>query len=231
MVIKGIGDAARTLSFYMRMQEVAASNLANVSTDAFKADRLSAMLDPGSGHPVPVMHTDLRQGALRDTGRPFDLALEGDGFFVVGTPQGERLTRGGSFQLDAAGRLVDTHGNPLLGIDGPVVVPPGDPIVIQDDGRVLADDRLIGQLRLETVPDPSRLRKEGLGHFVTDAPREAPAAGALRVRQGRLEGPNFDPLTSMVDLVAIQRAYAANVQALRVMDSVLDTISNQVGRA
>jgi len=229
MTLRGIQSAAHSMSYYTRLQEVTANNLANVSTDAFKADRIYARLDGQGEFPVPVQATDLSQGQLRETGRPLDLALEGDGFLVVETPQGERLSRGGSMRLDAGGRLTDAEGNPVLGQGGPVVVPTGE-VEIRADGAVLVDGAQVDTLRLETVEDTRTLRKEGHGRFVAEGPTLPVGDGAVRVRQGEIEEPNNDAITGMVDLVTIQRAYAANADALKAMDSVLSTIATDVAR-
>jgi flagellar basal body rod protein FlgG len=228
MPVKGIVDTARSLAYYLRLQEVTANNLANAQTDAFKADRLTAWVLPGGETPVPVQQIDLQQGAFRDTGRPLDVALDGQGFLVVATDAGERLTRGGSLQLDAAGRLTDAQGNPLLGTDGPIAVHGAD-LALQDDGTVLVDGAAVGRLRMVNVDDPAALLKEGYGRFVAAGPL-ASAPESTRLRQGAVEEPNVNPLTSMVDLVTIQRAYAANLDALKAMDSVLATVTTEVGK-
>src|SRR6185436_11911498 len=135
MPLKGIVNTARSLSYYLRLQEVTANNLANVNSDAFKADRLTARTLPNMDYPVPVQQIDLDQGTFRETGRPLDLSLDGPGFFVVRTERGERLTRGGSMKLDPAGMLTDSHGDPLLGTQGPLVIS-GSEIEVQSDGTV-----------------------------------------------------------------------------------------------
>jgi flagellar basal body rod protein FlgG len=229
MPLRGIQNAAHGLSYYSRLQEVVANNLANASTDAFKVDRMSGRMLPGDSFPVPVEQVDLSQGSLRETGRALDLALEGPGFLVVGTPAGERLVRGGSLRLDPAGQLTDADGNPVLGEKGPLVPGIGD-LQIQPDGTVLVDGAVLDTLRLETVADPSTLRKEGTGRFVPQAGAALVPADAVQVRQGRIEEPNSDAVLGMVDLVTIQRAYAANVDALKAMDGVLGTIASEVGK-
>lgn len=230
MPLQGILNTARSLSYYTHKQEVTANNLANANSDAFKADRITAREVPGAGFPVPVQEIDLRQGTFRETSRPLDLALEGDGFFVVKTAQGERLTRGGSFRLDSVGRLTDAQGDPVLGRDGPILVQ-GGKVEVQGDGSVLVDDAVAGQLQVVTPETPGALMKEGFGRYIPTGAVRPAADDTTHVRQGSVEEANFDPLLSMVDLVSIQRAYAANIDALKTMDSVLGAVTNEVGKA
>ena len=141
---------------------------------------------------------------------------------------GERLMRGGSLRLDTHGVLTDMNGNPMLGTQGPMVVS-GAKVEVQGDGTVVVAGSIAGRLRVENVDDPGKLLKEGQGRFIASGPTHEVDEGATQVRQGSVEEANLDPLLSMVDLVTIQRAYASNVEALRAMDSVLGTITNQVG--
>jgi flagellar basal body rod protein FlgG len=229
MPLKGIIGTARSLAYWERLQEVTSNNVANANTDAFKADRLAAHILPGTEQPVPVQSTDLQPGALRDTGRPLDLALEGEGYFVVRTPRGERLMRGGSMRLDPRGVLIDMNGNPVLGTQGPLVVS-GANVEVHGDGTLVVDDSVAGRLRIETVEHPGAMLKEGHGRFIPGGPTFDVPVGQVLVRQGAVEESNLDPLLSMVDLVTIQRAYASNIEALRAMDSVLGAITTEVGR-
>ena len=228
MPIRGILNTARSLGYWIRSQEVTANNLANANSDAFKVDRITARQLPGSTFPEAVQRTDMRQGTFRDTARPLDLALDGPGYMVVATDRGERLTRGGSFHVDVEGRLTDAHGAPVLGTKGPIVVA-GGTLEVHGDGSVMVDGATVGNLRLVQLADGA-LRKEGKGRYLALDPPTPVVEGSLRVRQGAVEEPNVDPLLGMVDLVAIQRAYAANMDALRAMDGVLGTVVNQVGR-
>jgi flagellar basal body rod protein FlgG len=230
MPLQGILNTARSLSYYTHKQEVTANNLANANSDAFKADRISAREVSGASFPVPVQEVDLRQGTFRETSRPLDMALEGDGFFVVQTPQGERLTRGGSFRLDSVGRLTDSQGNAVMGREGPLLLQ-GSKVEVQGDGTVLVDGAQAGRLRVVTTETPGAVMKEGFGRFVPSGPVKPVEDDSAKVRQGSVEEANFDPLLSMVDLVTIQRAYAANVDALKAMDSVLGAVTNEVGKA
>jgi flagellar basal body rod protein FlgG len=103
-------------------------------------------------------------------------------------------------------------------------------VEVHGDGTVVVDDAIAGRLRIETVDEPGALLKEGQGRFIAGGPTHDVPEGTAQVRQGAVEEANLDPLLSMVDLVTIQRAYASNVEALRAMDSVLGTVTTEVGR-
>lgn len=225
----GIIQTARTLGYYAQLEDVTANNLANVSTDGFKADRVTALLPGTSGSPVPVQQIDLTQGTFRETGRPLDVSLDGQGFLVVSTAQGERLTRGGSMHLSGNGMLVDMHGDPVLGDHGPLVIN-GAGVEVHGDGTVMVDGVAVDKLRLVASPGSAKLSKEGGGRFVSAVPTASADPATLRVRQGAVEESNLDAIHGMVDLVTIQRAYAANVSALRALDGVLGTVANDLAK-
>lgn len=229
MAMQGITNTAQSLSYYRRAQELMAHNLANATTRGFKAMRVSASTDAAGDGIAPVQWTDWRQGALSETGRSFDLALEGPGFLVVQTSQGERLTRGGSLQLDAAGRITDTDGNPVLGLEGPITVTGGS-MDIQEDGTVLVDGSGAGQLRIENVSDLAALQRDEGGRFVPASATAPVEPGLTQVRQGRLEEPNLDTILAMVDMLGVHRAYSANLNVLKVMDGVLGVGVNDIAK-
>lgn len=231
MGLDAIKSTARTLAYYTRLQALTANNLANSDTDGFKADIMSARQVGDATFPVPVTKTDLSQGSLQQTGRALDVALDGPGFLVLNTPQGQRLSRGGSLALDGANRLTDRHGNLVLGEKGAIQLPVRyAALEIRADGDVVVDGSTIDRLRVETVSDPSTLLKQGAGQYSTQSPTMAVDPATTLVRQGEVEGSNQDTLRGMVDMVTIQRAYAANVDSLKALDGVLDTVVNQVGK-
>ncbi len=233
MGLEAIRSTARTLGYYTKLQALTANNLANSDTEGFKADVMSARKIGTTTFPVPVTKTDLSQGTLTPTGRALDLSLDGPGFLVLQTDQGERLTRGGSLALDAANRLSDRHGNLVLGENGPVQIPLRyASFEIQADGQVVVDGTRIDRLRVETVADPGTLLKEGAGKYQVAAgvPTVPVDTTTTMVKQGQVEDSNQDTLKGVVDLVTIQRAYAANIDSLKALDSVLGTVVNEVGR-
>ncbi len=229
-MLNGIADTARTLSYYLRRQEAAAENVAQASTQGYKAVRVAAQAAPGTGAPEAVSWTDWKQGALRETGRPLDVAFEGGGFLVVQTPEGERLSRGGALGLDAGGRLTDADGRPVLGQEGPVILRGGS-VEIGTDGTVRVDGQETARLRIEAVSDLSTLTRLDGGIYRPAGATAPVSPGQAELRQGRLEDSNVDPVLSMVDLIGIHRAFAANAQALKVVDRVLEIAATEVGDA
>ena len=229
MSIEGIKGLAKTLSYYSVAQETMANNLANVSSDAFKALRVSAFESEVGGFPIPVQELDLTQGSLRTTGRPLDLAIDGEGFLKVRTPAGDRLTRGGGLLLDGSGRITDRSGNPLLDSSGEVIaVPPGE-VAIAENGVISVDGAVVASLEL-VASDAANLLSEGGGRFQTTIPMEQLSPATGRIRQGMIEDANVDGVRGMMDMMLIQRAYATNVDAMRTLDGVLESVVSEVGR-
>ncbi len=223
----GLENAAAALRYWERRQEVVASNLANVNTDGFKGERAFARLLDGN-LPVVDTATDFSTGSISPTGNPLDVAISGDGFFVVQTPKGERLSRGGALSIDADRRIIDANGNQLQGVDA---VPAGAKVIaIDGQGRVRADGKDIGKFRIETVPPGTKLQHEGGGQFSTTAPRTEADMNRTKVRQGAIEGSNVSSLESMVDMIAVQRAYGAVQKSISALDAVRGMASSDLGK-
>jgi flagellar basal-body rod protein FlgF len=224
----GIASAASALRYYERRQEIVANNLANASTDGFKAERIFARL-VGDSHAAPDTATDLRRGAFKQTGSPLDIATDSDGFFVVSTPQGDRLTRGGTLQLSPDGVITDPAGHPLLGENGVIRVGPGS-ITIDRDGLVAVDGDAVDRLRMESVPPGTNMEHDGGTLFVPAATRQPIAAGERAVKQGFVEESNVNTVSTMVDMISVQRAYANAAKALTTLDGIRATISNDLAK-
>lgn len=225
----GMARAAAALRLWERRQEIVANNLANVSTTGFKAERAFArVIDDAI--PVPDVTTDRRPGSIRPTGQPLDLALaDPESFFVIGTPEGERLTRGGSFGIGAHGEVVDSQGNALLTTDGPLVLGAGT-VQIDGAGTVIVDDRAMARLRVERVSLGVQLRHEGGTRFLPDPARTPVPPADRRVLQGQLEDSNVNSMASMVDMIEIQRAYASVQRAITTLDEIRGTACNEIGK-
>ncbi len=195
-----------------------ANNVANASTAGYRrqevifTEHVEAAPDGGrsiSMAKAAVERTDLGQGPLRPTGGAFDFAIEGDGFFMVETPAGDRLTRAGSFTPNAAGELVSPDGYRLLDAGGaPVLVPPdGGQVSLAPDGTLSAADRPIAQVGLYAPVDPKDLVREGSALFRVEGPVDAGEAG--RFMQGFVEDANVDPILEIARMIEVQHAYNA----------------------
>ncbi|MBX7119688.1 MAG: flagellar hook basal-body protein [Gemmatimonadaceae bacterium] len=229
--VSGLTIAASAMRSAEHRMEVVANNLANASTDGFKAEQAFArLLDATQGAPTVQTRTDLSQGVLRDTGAPMDLAIEGDGFLVVDSPRGERWVRGSSMTVDPANRLT-IGGAPLLGERGPIVLPPSyQDLSIGRDGTVLVDGEVAGRLRVERPADPTAgVVHEPQGTFVPQG-RVAIPPTERRVEQGALESSNVNSVSTMVDMLGIQRHHALLEKAIRVLDETRETAATQLGK-
>jgi flagellar basal body rod protein FlgG len=223
----GMKSAAQAMRYWERRQEVAANNLANATTTGFKAERVFARLVENTA-PAPEARTDWKEGALTATGNPFDFALRGHGFFVVQTPEGERWTRGGAWTVDPKGFLVDADGHQVLGEKGPIRPVPGD-TAVDRYGRLPTKDGW-DRLRVERAPVDANLEHQEGTRWVPADGKEVVALEQRDVRQGHLEGSNVNTVSSLVDLIAIQRNYAFAQRALTTLDQVRATISNELGK-
>lgn len=230
----GMSSAAAALRYWEHRQEVTSNNLANVSTGGFKGQKVFARMIEGA-LPVADGVTDLSQGSLQVTNNSRDLALEGRGFFVVKTPNGERYSRGGSVQVNDSGNLTDSSGNQLLGESGPIRVASHSnadiaSIQIGRDGTVMIDKAEVGRLRIETIPEKATLLAEGSGLFIPPTARTRIEPDARIVRQGALEQSNVTPISQMVDMISIQRAYTAVQKAVTTLDTVRAIATTELAR-
>ena len=242
-MIRGLYNAAAGMIPRSIEEEIAANNLANVTTTGYKKDvvHFRRLLDgrivlnqlrgePIEGGPPEEVVTRFTQGELKPTGNSLDVALEGEGFFLVLTPRGERLTRNGNFQLDADGQLVTAQGYPVLGESGPVQLFPGE-VVIRENGEIYQNGALVDRLRIVSLPRPYPLMKEGEGLFrLTESLVDLPEAENVVVRQGYLEDSNVNPVTEMIRLITLSKAFQAGQKAIHAQDRTLEKAVNTVGR-
>jgi len=227
-------SAAAALRYWERRQEVASNNLANVSTDGFKGQKVFAQMVEGA-LPAAEQATDFATGAIHSTGNPYDVALTGRNFLVVKTANGERLARGGELQVNEQGMLTDSAGNEVLGDGGPIrLTSKGKAdlrsFALTGSGTVRVNDADVAQLRIETIPANTSPQREGNGLFVPPVHRERVDPDTQPVRQGALEESNVNAISEMVDMISIQRAYTAVQKAMTTIDAARGTAVTELGR-
>jgi len=209
--------------------DVVANNIANMNTTGYKADgAMFASFVNGASNSefgssdrrinfvqTPSAWHDMSQGPTQATGNPLDVSINGDGFLVVQTPEGERYTRNGALQLNGTGQLVTSDGNIVLGDNGPIVLQSTDrDIIINPDGTIkvregtsLNSDSTRGRLRVVAFTDPQQLIKTGSSSFrAPDGVGPAPATNA-KVVQGTIEKSNVAGVSEMTKLIDLTRAY------------------------
>jgi len=203
---------------------IVGDNIANASTVGFKrsraefSDLLGGQLGEqrlGGGVRLGGSETMFDQGAIMQTGNPLDMAIQGNGFFVVQTPQGPRYTRLGHFSLNAAGQLVNKQGYPVLGGGAPITINPDDgPVQIAADGTVSADRTqqgnaqvIYGKIDVVDFQNREQLKpEEGLLFNTNTAPIQV-AQPALAQRM--LEQSNVQPVKELTSMIWVQRNYEA----------------------
>lgn len=223
----------------MREMQTVANNIANMATTGYRSENLifsETVKSMGSEHPsisfatAKGQSTELTQGALTRTGGTYDFAIEGDGFFQVLTPAGERLTRNGAFFASPEGELVTAEGYPVLDPGGAPVFIPADAgqLALAADGTLSVNGDPIGQVGVVQPAEGARLtREDGVRFQVEGAiePVEAPV-----VFQGFLESSNVDPVTEIARMIQVQRAYEMGQSFLEKEDERLRGIMSLITR-
>lgn len=199
----------------LREMQMVANNIANASTTGYRQQGLifSEFVVRTEGGPSISMaraaahNISMAQGALTETGGTFDFAIEGDGFFLIETDAGERLTRAGNFTTSASGDLVTLDGYRVLDSGGaPIFIPPdAADLNVSGDGTISADGRPLGQMGLVRPTDPLDLIREGGTRFRFQGELEPVENG--RIVHGFVENANVNPVLQVARMVEVQRAY------------------------
>ena len=221
----------------MREMAVVANNIANASTTGFRregvvfSEYIAALDDDPSlsmAH-ASGRHVDLGQATISQTGGSYDFAIQGDGFFLIETPDGERLTRAGSFTPSAEGELVTPDGYRLLDAGGaPVFIPPdARAVALARDGTLSANGQPIAQVGLWQPTDPMALRHQSGTLFAADA-LEPVEDGVIL--QGMLEDSNVEPVSEITRMITVQRAYELGQKFLDAEDERVRGVIQTLGR-
>ncbi len=221
--------AAQAARNTMYRQENISNNLANVSTPGFRAELMafrSAPIMGGDGSALAFSQEttvgfDETAGVLQSTSRELDVAIQGQGWFAITTPEGdEAYTRSGAFQINAQGLLVDNNNNPIVGTNGQINVPEDHRLSIEDNGTLTAIPLQgqggviqLGALKLVN-PDKQLLERSDDGFFRMKNGEEAQADLQVRVSSGFLETSNVNPVEAMVSMIEAQRAFDIQMKVI-----------------
>lgn len=238
LIFTAVSGAERTL----RSQQVHANNLANADTAGFRANlEVAATQAMQNGYGYDSMHlskTDAdtistRAGAVRETGRPLDVALNGAGYLAVQYGEGEAYTRAGAIDIGADGAL-SVNGHPLLGEGGPIVLPPHQAVEIGLDGTisVLTEGATLMQpvdkLRLVNA-EGAELSKNEAGLIVSRDGNALELDANVSVRGRALEGSNVSAIEEMVAVMSLNRSFEMQMKMFKASDSMNEAGNRLIG--
>ena len=242
--------ATRGALAYQKRLEVLANNLSNINTVGFKEDKTAFRISGSpksteqgsketsiSGKPQNFPYylpfwtkTDFSAGQLKSTGNPLDLALEGDGFFCVETPEGVRYTRKGVFTLNQDGVLVTQEGLPVLGRNGRIYIN-GQDIIVDVEGNITVDGNPVDSLKIVDFNQPYALEKVGNTLFAPADPSVTEnRSEGVKVRQGFIELSNVDAINVMTEMIDVMRGYESYQKVIQFLSETTWKTINEVGR-
>ncbi len=218
-----------------------ANNLANLETLGYKEDKWQFHIQgpqeeiQGRGfaaHPFKkATWINLSPGPYRQTGNVLDLAIHGDGFFCVESPEGTLYTRKGNFALDRQNRLVTQDGLPVLGEGGDIVIT-GTDVKVDVDGNVYSDGDLVGRLRIAYFEDKAVLEKTQGAMFRLRDPQDRDKEKRpenLEIWQGYVEGSNVEVIPMLTEMISSLRAHESYKNAMEAIREAERQSANQVG--
>ena len=229
---------------HMHSLKSVSNNLANATTTGFREDlsQFRSMPVFGPGHPTRAYALAERPGLnftpgpLQTTGRDLDIAIAGEGWFAVQTQDGnEAMTRAGNLKITPNGQLVDGSGHAILGEDGPIAIPPAEKIEIAGDGtitiRPTGQDAvgmvIVDRIKMVNPPKQELIKgKDGMIRHSSGQPQLADANVSLV--SGALEGSNVNTVSSMVEMIDLQRNYEMQVKAMAAANTVAEAATSVV---
>jgi flagellar basal-body rod protein FlgF len=221
--------------------DTAAANLANAQTPGYRAEReffRSVLLGPDAldsqlGQAVNNYgllggdRLSMAQGTLQETGNPLDLAIEGQGFFMVQTPHGVRYTRDGSFHRTQNGELVTQDGGAVLSAAGqPMIIPPGE-AAVGADGAISVAGGIVAQIGVVTFPAGTALTPEGANRYLAPSGAAAVPAKDATVHSRSIESANQDVIQGSLDLIVMQRQAGMMQRALTVFHVDMNKLATE----
>jgi flagellar basal-body rod protein FlgF len=219
-----IQSIARSLSADITTLNTISHNIANINTPGFRAERTVPSFQSQVQTNDKTVAYDMADGALSPTGRPFDLALRGKGFFMVERNGETLLSRAGNFRLDTESRLVNAQGDKVLSESGEIILTETN-IRIDAKGQFWSKDRLLGKLKIVDVADTTQLNATGGAYEYTGTHVEW--KGALQ--QGALENANVDAADESIRLMELTRHVESLQRAISIYDKAMETGINRIG--
>lgn len=253
-MVRGIEAAAAGMASIMNWNDIIANNLANVNTPGFKQTLVSFRniqnmevkdypLNNDKSKPLGILSAgstldlaalDMKQGAIKMTGNPLDLSINGNGFFVIQTPQGEAYTRNGSFIRNQDGEITTIEGYPLMGESGPISANSSNAnvqdIVIDKNGNVSVNQKLTDKLKIVDFTNASALQPLGNSLYAASNNQSIITPDKYEINQGSLEMANSNPIESMISSINGSRAYETLAKVIETENRSVTKTATEVGR-
>lgn len=232
----GVNTAVSAAVKKLSQHDYVTHNLANANTPGYKAERLifvrrpetDSMTEDSFSH-APVVLIDHSPGTLQKSGNPLDVAIQGEGYFVIETKDGERYTRNGSFTLNQDGELITMSGDAVLGEGGRIRIS-GKKIEISNEGTINVDGSDAGKLKIVDFKKKDALVKRGAGLFEASAKAEQTQLDNPEVRSGYLETSNVQAVKEMVEMIDIQRSFEAYLKIMQTMSEQDRLATSRIGK-
>ncbi len=241
-MIKGLYLSVAGMLSKEKQLEFNANNLANINTIGYKKDKIffrqlmesvdAVQTQQSNGQLAKGKNfTDFSSGTFHETGNPLDLAIAGEGFFVIQTQQGSIYTRNGNFTLSAEGRLVTQDGYSVMGTGGEIQIA-GNEISVSETGDILVDGKKVDKLRVVQFDDPNALLKLG-GTYFTDQDSSLAydvESKDIQLRQGYLESSNVNGINEIVEMIELYKQFEFTQKMISTQDHTLRKLINEAGR-
>lgn len=204
--------------------DIISNNMANMQTTGYKEQTLvfNSQLNKelnqgedvgGTGHTQGKTFLNQMQGSVYKTDSPLDVAIQGEGYFAVQTPDGERYTRNGNFTLNKEGVLVTQTGSPVLSSNGQITLPVGSQITINSKGQVFANGDDVGQLKITAFENAKEMTLEGNNYLSAKGLQEKSNKNFM-VAQGHLESSNVNMVRNLTRIIEVSRSYESHQKSL-----------------
>jgi len=234
-MINGIYNVARSLNSKIKSIDVIANNLANINSTGFKKQIPFQEFMNNKGEIAVKQSTDYGQGEVILSANPLDMAISGDGYFLVKTENGNELTRNGKFHIADDGFLVTSNGAKVLGRNGEInmgILSDADnpSITISKTGEIKIGDADVDSLMIVKIENPQEAYRTSDSNFaVQDDNYTYASPQEYEVAQGYLEESNVNPILEMETMIQTNKDYESAYKMMRYLDQSLDK-SNQIGK-
>ncbi len=248
-MINGIYLATSGMNMEQKRMDVLSNNLSNVNTAGYKKEKVvfqvykdrnifnvsenTELGNYSGGIVIGQKLIDLSEGNIRYTGNLLDFCVNGKNFFAVNSPDGQLLTKDGSFRLDENGNLINRDGYFVVGNNGNIQIPDDSAdgvLSVDESGNIYMGENIIDTFKLVSVAGPEDITMIGSSYFILKDGVQPPENTDVFVKQGYIETSNVNGIAEMVDMISITRSYEASQKIINMEDETLKKTTNEVGK-